>query len=139
MKFIDRYVVSFAMIMAVATLLFRWLLSGSLLTEHYMRIWVYAGIYSVGMFCAGWLLGRAHSLNTLRFDIGLPFNAAGFLAWCATSYLWFGLGFSAPNEPLFPVHLGMGIWAVLLAIHTIVFLILRRDTIRGMHTSELFS
>ena len=139
MKLIDRYVVSFALIMAGTTLVFRYLLSDSLLTRQYSQIWVYAGIYSVIIFLAGWFLGRAHSLSNLRFDIGLPFSAAGFLAWGTTSYLWFVLGFAAPGESLFPVHLGLGIWAGLLVIHVIVFLALRRDTIRGMHKSELFS
>ena len=140
MKLIDRYVVLFAALMALYTIVFRFLLSAGLENERYILVLIYASTYAVVIAATGWALGRAHSNGNFRFDIGLPFSLAGFLAWTAVSYAWLGMGLASAQESLSHVHLGAAIWGVILALHIAMFFALRRgNTIRGIDRSRIFS
>jgi hypothetical protein len=118
--------------------MFRFGLSTFLNQEKYQLVAFIAITYGVLLFLSGWVLGKKHGINSLKFDIGLGFHLAGFLSWTLISLFWFLLGFNSPKESIDSLYYAILIWGVFLVIHIIIFLILRRNTIKGIHKSEIF-
>lgn len=138
MKLTSKYLYYFAISFIVLTLLFRFGLSTFLEQERFNLVLWIALSYGILLFIAGWIFGRAHGINTLQFDIGITFHITGFLAWSLTSLIWFWLGLNSSFESIQSVYQAMAIWGVFLAIHFIVFLYLRKSSIKGIHRSDIF-
>ena len=138
MNIINRYVALYAVLFAVYTAAFRFFLSRSLIAENYFLVWIYASIYAVLVFATAWNLGSRKSTKILVLDAGLPFHATTFFVWGLVSEMWFLLGHGAPQESIGTVHLTLLIWSVFLCAHTVLFLILRKNTVKGISKSEIF-
>jgi hypothetical protein len=95
-------------------------------------------VYGVVIFITAWQLGKGHSLKKFVFDAGLGFNLATYIIWGLVSELWFIFGYNSRYESITAVHYTLFIWGVFVVIHFIVYLRLKRRTIKGVLKSEIF-
>lgn len=138
MKFFSKQLGLFAALFAVYTIAFRYLLSNSLQNEQYKIVWVYAVLYGLIIFITAWNLGKADGMKKIFFDAGLRFHVTNYLIFGIISELWFLLGFNSDKESAAVVHYTMIFWGIGLILHFVIFLLLRRNTIRGIQRSDIF-
>jgi hypothetical protein len=92
----------------------------------------------LAIFFTAFFLGKSDAQENPFFDLGLRFHVTSFLIWASVSFGWFYLGHPHHYEHVTDIlHLLM-YWGCILILHTIIFLITRKDTIRGIHKDELF-
>lgn len=77
-------------------------------------------------------------MNNLLFDAGFRWNLTTFIVWGAASEAWVLLGLHSLHEKIWIVQITLLIWSGFLLLHFILFLILRRRTIKGVHKSDIF-
>lgn len=138
MKTFSKPLLYFIFVFIVLTLSFRLGLSSFLNHEQYKLVTIIAISYGILLFASGWIFGKAHGINSLKFDMGLGFHFAGFLSWSLVSLFWFYAGFNSPKESVDSVYTAMIIWGIFFLAHTVLFLYLKRDTIRGIHKTDIF-
>jgi len=138
MKIFTKQLGLFALLFSIYTIAFRYLLSNSLQYERYSIIWVYAALYGVVIFITAWFLGKADGMKRIFFDAGLRFHVINYLCFGIISELWFILGFNSDKESISTIHYTMIFWGLGLILHFIIFLRLRRYTIRGIMRSDIF-
>jgi hypothetical protein len=138
MKLTSKYLYFFAISFVAFTLLFRLGLSHFLEAEKFRTVMWIAISYGLLLFAVGWIFGRAHGVSTFQFDIGITFHITGYLAWSITSLMWFWTGLNSSMESINSVYQAMAIWGVFLAVHFLVFLLVRKNSIKGIHKSEIF-
>jgi hypothetical protein len=138
MKFFTKQLALFALLFSIYTIAFRYLLSSSLEHERYTILWVYAVLYGVVIFITGWYLGKADGMNKIFFDAGLRFHLTNYLCFGIISELWFILGFNSGKETINMVHYTLIFWGFGVILHFIIYLLLRKHTIRGIMKSEIF-
>ncbi len=84
------------------------------------------------------MTGRRDGRENFLFDAGFRWNLTTFLVWGLASEAWFLLGLHSVHETIRVVHITLLIWSGFLVLHFILFLILRRRTIKGVHKSDIF-
>ncbi len=138
MKVITKNLRLFAILIFLHTSLFRFGLSSLLDAEKYSAVIAISIIYSLLMGLTGWLTGRRDGKDSFLFDAGFRWHFTTYLVWAVVSEAWFLLGFNAAGEKIAQVHTTLLIWGCLLLIHLIIFLILRKKTIKGVHKADIF-
>ncbi len=138
MKIISRNLLLFALLLLVYTILFRFGLGKLLDTEQYTWVWIISVIYGGAIFVTAWTSGRRDGMENFLFDAGFRWNLTTFLVWGITSEAWFLLGLHSAHESIMAVHITLMIWSGFLVLHLILFLVLRRRTIRGVHKTDIF-
>ena len=79
-----------------------------------------------------------HLMENNLFDAGFRWNLTTWIVWGLASEAWFLLGFHSHCESIRVLHITLLIWSGFLLIHFVVFLILRRKTIKGIHKTDIF-
>ena len=139
MKILSKNLILFASLVFVLTLLFRLGLSSLLTAEKYALIIAISVFYGVLMFLSGWITGHREGKENFRFDAGFRWNVVTFVMYHLVSLPWYWLGFNSDREDLRSgIYIAMVIWSFFLLLHLVLFLILRRRTIKGIHKSEIF-
>ena len=138
MKILSKQIALYAIFFTLYTIAFRFLLSYSLNIEMYSVIWIYAVLYAVLIFFTAWQLGKSESLRSFIFDAGLKIHTVTYLIWGIISEAWFLLGFASGKESASVVHITLIFWGLGLILHIVIFLVLRKNTIRGIQKSEIF-
>ena len=139
MKIITKSLLLFAALVFIYTLLFRFGLSYLLEAEKYGFVLIISLLYSVLMFFTGWLTGRRDGRKYFRFDAGFRWNLTTYLVYHLVSLPWFWLGLNSQKENIVNgVYVAAMIWTTLLLIHLVIFLLVMRRTIKGIHKSEIF-
>ncbi len=138
MKIITRNLLLFAVLLCVYTLLFRYGLSRLLPAEAWTWVIVTSILYGLMIAVTAFLSGRSDGRENFFFDAGFRWNLTTFIVWGATSEAWFLLGLQSQYETIRTVHISLLIWSFFLVLHLILFLILRRRTIRGIHKTDIF-
>lgn len=138
MKTVTINQLRFALLLALLTTAFRFGLSSLLDSREFAWVWVAATAYAVAIFCTGWILGKKDNASLPLFDIGLRFHATTYIVFNGISELWFLLGFQSGYESIVAVHLTALIWGFLLVVHFILFLVMRKNSIKGLEKSEIF-
>jgi len=138
MKIVSRNLLLFAFLLLVYTILFRFGLSTLLAAEEWVWVWVIAVAYGAMIFVTAWTTGKRDGMNNFLFDAGFRWNLTTFIAWGIASEAWFLLGFHSEHESIRIVHITLLIWSGFLILHLILFLILRKRTIKGVHKSDIF-
>ena len=138
MKIISKQLSLFAILFAGYTIAFRYLLSNSLQNEQYKIVWLWAVLYFMAIFITAWNLGKADGMNKIFFDAGLRFHVTDYLIFGIVSELWFILGFNSDKESINTVHYTMIFWGFGVILHFVIFLMLRKNTIRGIQRSDIF-
>jgi len=138
MKIISKNLLLFAFLLLAYTLLFRFGLGSLLTAEKYGFVAIISLLYGGIIFVTGWMTGRRDGRESFLFDAGFRWNLTTFLVWGLASEAWFLLGLHSVHETIRVVHITLLIWSGFLVLHFILFLILRRRTIKGVHKSDIF-
>lgn len=139
MKTINKYFVWFALLFTIYTVLFRYFLSNSLNKHEFSLLWLYAIVYGILIIVTSWYLGKADGIKNFLFNSGFRFHFTSYVIWGVVSELWFVLGFSSKYESVSTVHLTLLFWGLGVLLHFIISLILRKNTIKGIHKSDVFN
>ena len=138
MKIISKNLLLFAFLLLAYTLIFRFGLGSLLTAEKYGFVAIISLLYGGIIFVTGWMTGRRDGRENFLFDAGFRWNLTTFLVWGLASEAWFLLGLHSVHETIRVVHITLLIWSGFLVLHFILFLILRRRTIKGVHKSDIF-
>ena len=138
MKIITRNLLAFASLLLIYTVLFRFGLSSLLTAEKWLWVMIISVIYGSMIFVTAWMTGRRDGKENFLFDAGFRWSLTTFIVWGAASEAWFLLGFHSTHESIRVVHITLLIWSGFLVLHFILFLILRRRTIKGIHKTDIF-
>lgn len=138
MKVFTKNLRLYAILILLHTILFRFGLSSMLEAEKYGGVIVFAVIYGLLMALTGWLTGRRDGKDSFLFDAGFRWHCTTYLVWGLISEAWFLLGLNAAGEKIRQVHTTLLIWGCFLLIHLIIFLVLRKKTIKGVHKADIF-
>lgn len=138
MKIFTKHLWIFIGLMAVYTLAFRIGLSYCIGHSAWIILGISTLVYGLAIFFTTWFLGSAEAQKNPFFDLGLRFHVASFLTWSAVSFGWFYLGNPNRYEHVEDIFHILVYWGLIMIIHTIAFLITRKDTIRGIRKDQLF-
>jgi hypothetical protein len=138
MKIISPNLLLFAFLLLIYTLLFRFGLSSLLTAEQWTWVIIISIAYGALIFVTAWMTGKRDGMNNFLFDAGFRWNLTTFLVWGIASESWFLLGLHSTYESIRIVHITLLIWSGFLVLHLILFLILRRRTIKGVHKTNIF-
>ena len=138
MKIISRNLLLFALLLLVYTLVFRFGLGTLLTAEKWIWVIIISVLYGAAIFVTAWMTGKRDGINNFLFDAGFRWNLTTFIVWGAASEAWFLLGLHSVHESIRVVHITLLIWSGFLILHLILFLILRRRTIKGIHKTNIF-
>jgi len=138
MKIVSRNLLLYALLLLIYTVLFRFGLSSLLAAERWVWVILIAVAYGAIIFVTAWMNGKRDGINNFLFDAGFRWNLTTFIVWGAASEAWFLLGFHSAHEAIGVVHITLLIWSGFLILHLILFLILRRRTIKGVHKTNIF-
>lgn len=138
MKIFTRQLIIFAMLMAAYTLIFRIGLSWCIGHETWILLGALSLIYGVTIFFTAFFLGRSDAQENPFFDLGLRFHVTSYLVWGAVSFGWFYLGNPHKYEHVTDILHPLLYWGFILMLHTLIFLIARKNTIRGIPKDEIF-
>jgi hypothetical protein len=138
MKIFTKQLIIFAILLAVYTLIFRVCLSYCIGQMAWILLGVISLIYSGTIFFTAFYLGKSDVQENPFFDLGLRFHITTYVVWSAVSFAWFYLGNPQQHEQVTDILHPMLYWGFLLILHTIAFLITRKDTIRGIRKDEIF-
>jgi len=138
MKIISRNLLLFALLLFAYTLLFRYGLGQLLTAEKWGWVAIISVLYGGIIFITAWMTGRRDGRENFLFDAGFRWNMTTFVVWGIASEAWFLLGLHSAYESIRVVHITLLIWSGFLLLHFILFLILRRRTIRGVHKTDIF-
>lgn len=138
MKIVSRNLLLFAFLLLVYTLLFRYGLSTLLTAEKWIWVILISVFYGAIIFVTAWMTGKRDGMDNFLFDAGFRWNLTTFIVWGAASEAWFLLGLHSKYESIRVVHITLLIWSGFLVLHLILFLILRKRTIKGVHKSDIF-
>ena len=138
MKIVSRNLLLYAFLLFAYSLAFRFGLSTLLTAEKWAWVVIIAVAYGAAIFVTAWMTGKRDGMNNFLFDAGFRWNLTTFIVWGAASEAWFLLGFHSVHETIRIVHITLLIWSGFLILHLILFLILRRRTIKGVHKTNIF-
>lgn len=138
MKIVSKNLLIFAVLLLLYTLLFRFGLGRLLDAEKWTWVIIIAILYGAMIFVTAWMTGSRDGKENFIFDAGFRWNFTTFLVWGIASEAWFLLGFGSDHESIRVVHITLLIWSGFLLLHLILFLILRKRTIKGVHKTDIF-
>ena len=138
MKIITRNLLLFALLLFIYTLLFRFGLGALLTAEKYGLVAIISILYGGIIFVTAWMTGRRDGRENFLFDAGFRWNMTTFVVWGVASEAWFLLGLHSAYENIRVVHITLLIWSGFLLLHFLLFLILRKRTIKGVHKTDIF-
>lgn len=138
MKIISRNLLLYALLLFIYTVLFRFGLSSLLTAEKWIWVICISVAYGAIIFVTAWMTGKRDGMNNFLFDAGFRWNLTTFIVWGIASEAWFLLGFHSVHEAIRIVHITLLIWSGFLILHFILFLILRKRTIKGVHRTNIF-
>jgi len=138
MKIFTRQLIIFAILMAVYTLAFRIGLSYCIGHKAWVLLGLSSLVYGGTIFFTAFFLGKSDAQENPFFDLGLRFHVTSYLIWGAVSIGWFYLGHPHHYEHFTDILLPLIYWGCILILHAIIFLVTRKDTIRGIRKDELF-
>jgi len=138
MKIISRNLLIYTGLLFIYTVFFRLGLSSLLTAEKYSWIMVISILYGLVIFITAWTLGKREWKEYFMFDAGLRWNLTTVLTCSLVGEAWFLLNFHSAHEHIRQIHIQVLIMCVVLLLHLIIFLILRKRTIKGVHKADIF-
>jgi len=138
MKALTKNIVLFSIALTILTVLFRFSLSTTLQNLQFSGVWMIAALYAIIAFILGWIFGKRDNLILPLYDIGFRFHLATYLICNLIAEIWFLLGLQSDYEKIKSVHLTIIFWGIGLLIHLIIYLITRKNAIKGLDKSDIF-
>ncbi len=138
MKTITPYLLGFALIATVLTIVFRYFLSYGIENQSGIIINISAATYGLLMFASGWHFGRKDGEYLPIYDVGFRFHLSTYLIHNGLSLLWIGLGFGSKYENLNASIMVAIYWGVFLILHFMFFLRAKKNSIDNLDKEDLF-
>ncbi len=138
MKILTKQLAIFAILMAVYTLAFRIGLSYCIGHSAWVILGLSSLVYFLIIFFTAFFLGKSDAQDNPFFDLGLRFHVTSYMIWAVVSFGWFYLGYPHHYEHVTDILYPLLYWGFILILHTVIFLITRKDTIRGIRKDEIF-
>lgn len=138
MKLISKNLIAFSVCLVALTIVFRYLLSSTLQNRLFDAVWIVAVIYGVLVFIIGWVFGKKDKMHLPLYDVGLRFHLATYLICNLIAEAWYLFGLQSDYEKIKIVHLTVLFWGIGLLIHFVIYLITRKNAIKGIKKSEIF-
>jgi hypothetical protein len=101
-------------------------------------VWIVTAAYGVSVFIIGWVFGKRDRLHLSLYDIGFRFHFATYIICNLIAESWYLLGLQSDCEKISTVHLTAFIWGIGIIIHFVIYLITRKNAIKGIKKSEIF-
>lgn len=138
MKTITKYLLRFVLVASIFTIVFRFFLSYGIENKSDVIMSISAVLYGVSMFCIGWYFGWKDGSYLPILDIGFRFHLATYIVHNTISILWIIFGLGAKYEKLNSViYVGL-YWGVFLFLHFIVYILARKNSIKGLNKEDIF-
>ena len=138
MKVITTNLLKYALAYSFLTLLFRFALSKMIEFQFLIGAGIVSALFAIGIFSISFIFVTKNRTFLPFYDVGFRLHLTGFLSYHLVTELWYLFDFQAQNESIIVTHLISFIWGILLLFHFIIYLITRKNTIRGLNKSELF-
>jgi hypothetical protein len=106
--------------------------------QMFSNVWLVAVAYAVLVFITGWIFGKRDNLSLPLYDIGFRFHLATYIISNLIAEIWHLSGLQSDYESIRTVHLTILFWGIGLLIHFIIYLITRKNAIKGIKKSEIF-
>jgi|SaaInlStandDraft_1057018.scaffolds.fasta_scaffold18744_4 hypothetical protein len=130
--------IKFTLVTIILTILFRIGLSTSITNGMMIAVILSAIIYAISMWINGSYFGRKEYEYLPIYDIGFRFHLSTFIAHNLISLLWFVFGFESKYENINVIYITALIWSVLLIIHFVYYLSVRKSSIKNLDKEDLF-
>ena len=138
MKALTKNLLLFALFFFAGAVLFRYGLSYFLENRMFGQVWVIAVAYFFYNISIGWYFGKKDYEDLPLYDVGFRFHLATYVIFNLVSKLWFVFGYHAAIENIKTVHNMALYWGIGVVIHFMLFLISRKQSIKGIHKSDIF-
>ncbi|MFO8023050.1 MAG: 2TM domain-containing protein [Perlabentimonas sp.] len=138
MKALTKNLLIFSVSLILLTILFRFSLSTMLQNRLFFSVWIVAVAYGIIVFIMGWVFGKRDNLNLPLYDVGFRFHLATYVICNLIGEIWYLLDLQSDYEKIRTIHLTALFWGIGLLIHFIIYLITRKDAIKGIKKSEIF-
>lgn len=122
----------------ILTILFRLGLSTSITHKMLVPVVLCAVVYFILMWINGRYFGIKEYEQLPIYDVGFRFHLSTFIAHNAISLLWFAFGFQSKYENINVIYITALIWSVILIVHFVYFLSIRKSSIKNLHKDDLF-
>lgn len=136
--FITNNLLKFTLVTTMLTILFRITLSTSITNKMTLGVIICSILYGILMWFNGRYFGRKEYEYLPIYDIGFRFHLFTFLAHNLVSILWFVFAFESKYENIKVIYITALIWSVILIIHLIYYLSVRKETIKDLDKENLF-
>lgn len=130
--------VKFTLLTILLTVLFRIALSSFITNQMIVAVVMTSIVYGVLMWFNGSFFGRKDYEDLPIYDVGFRFHLATFLTHNVISILWFSFGFQSKYESVRIIYLTAAIWSLFLLAHFIYYLSVRKSTVNGLDSEDLF-
>lgn len=138
MKFITSNLLKFAFFFALGSILFRIGLSWSITNHAVFERWIFAILYFLLNLSLGWFFGKKDYESFPLNDIGFRFHLGTYVVFNSIWELWFLFGLQSRVENSNIAHQIALFWGIFLLFHFIIYLLNRKNTIKGLNKSDLF-
>jgi len=106
--------------------------------QHFSGVWIVAALYAISVFMIGLVFGIKDKQTLPLYDIGFRFHLTTYLVCNLIAELWYALGLQSDYEKISTVHSIVIFWGIGLLIHFIIYLITRKNAIKGIKKTEIF-
>lgn len=138
MKMLTPNLLKFAIVAALLTVLFRYLLS-SLLSRGEFPLLIPLGIgYFIAMFVSGWIFGKKDYEYLPMLDFSFRIHFITYVICNVIGQAWFLLGLQSHHESVRSAHMMALLWGIALTIHFVIYLTGRKHRIKGLNKTDLF-
>jgi hypothetical protein len=138
MKILSLNQLRFAAAFFVLTLFIQAAITILLNAEKFALVWIPIPFYIIIVFIAGWYLGRKDNEILPLAVTGFKFHLITYLVANGISLAKHQLGLASIYESINSVYLTIILWGLGLLLHYILFLIVRKGSIKGISKSEIF-
>lgn len=138
MKIFTKNLIFFSIAFMAGAVVFRHGLSYAIGNRLHGLLWAIAGAYFLYNLLTGWFFGKRDYESLPLFDLGFRFHFAAYLIFNLVSWGWFKFGLESQFEHIGIVYTTALFWGIGLVIHFIFFLVLRKESIKGIHKEDIF-
>ena len=138
MKILSLNQQRFAAAFFILTVLLQAAITILLNAKEFTLVWLTIPFYIVPVFLAGWYLGKKDNEILPLAITGFKFHLLTYIIANGIAMAKHLLGLASIYEKLGTVYLTIIFWGLGLLLHFVLFLIVRRSSIKGIDKSEIF-
>jgi len=136
--YLTKYLVIFALLTVIFTIVFRFFLSYGIDIENASIILGSAAFYAISMLFIGWYFGKRDGEYTEVIDTGFKVHFTTYIIHNLISELWFLSGLNSSRESITVVHYTAIFWGLGLLLHFLYYMWMRRKSVDGLDDDDLF-